>query len=58
MILVVVYVDDIIFGSNLTTLSIKFATKMQEEFEMSMLGELPFFLGLQVNQTKNGIFVS
>jgi hypothetical protein len=31
---------------------------MQEEFEMYMLGELSFFLGLQVNQTKNGIFVS
>jgi hypothetical protein len=57
MIVVVVYVDDIIFGSNLTTLSIKFATKMQEEFEMSMLRELSFFLGLQVNQTKNGIFL-
>jgi hypothetical protein len=46
MIVVIVYVDDIIFGSNLTTLSRKFATKMQEEFEMSMLGELLFFLGL------------
>jgi hypothetical protein len=51
MIFVVVYVDDIIFGSNLTTLRRKFATKMKEEFEMSMLGELSFFLGLQVNQT-------
>jgi hypothetical protein len=58
MIVVVVYVDDIIFGSNLTTLSKKFATQMKEEFEMSMLGELSFFLGLQVNQTENGIFVS
>jgi hypothetical protein len=58
MIVVVVYVDDIIFGSNLTTLSRKIATKMQEEFEMSMLGELSFFLGLQVNQTENGIFIS
>jgi hypothetical protein len=58
MISVVVYVDDIIFGINLTTLRRKFATKMQEEFEMSMLGELSFFLGLQVNQTENGIFFS
>jgi hypothetical protein len=58
MIVLVVYVDDIIFGSNLTTLRRKFATKMQEEFEVSMLGELSFFLGLQVNQTKNGIYVS
>jgi hypothetical protein len=57
MIDVVVYVDDIIFGSNLTTLSRNFATKMQEEIEMSIMGELSFFLGLQVNQTENGIFV-
>jgi hypothetical protein len=49
MIFLVVYVDEIIFGSNLTTLTREFATKMQEEFEMSMLGELSFFLGLQVN---------
>jgi hypothetical protein len=54
----VVYVDDIIFGSNLTTLRRKFATKMQEEFEMSIMGELSFFLGLQVNQIENGIFIS
>jgi hypothetical protein len=58
MIIVVVYVDNIIFGSNLTTLSRKFATKMQEVFEVSMLGELPFFLVLQVNQIENGIFIS
>jgi hypothetical protein len=51
MIIVVVYVDDIIFGSNLTILRRNFATKMQEEFEMSMLGQLSFFLGLQVTQT-------
>ena len=51
MTVMAVYVDDIIFGSNLTTLRRKFATKMQEEFEMSKLGELSFFLGLQVNKT-------
>jgi hypothetical protein len=38
MIFVVAYVNDIIFGSNLTIPSRKFATKIQEEFEMSMLG--------------------
>jgi hypothetical protein len=37
---VVVYVDDIIFESNRTTLRKQIATKMEEEFEMSMLGEL------------------
>ena len=28
------------------------------EFEMSMIGELSYFLGLQIKQLKNGIFVS
>ena len=45
MIIVVVFVDDIIFGSNLQILSVNFASKMKKEFEMSMLGELTFFLG-------------
>jgi hypothetical protein len=57
MIVVVVYVDDIIFGSNLTILRKQFSTEMQKEFEMSMLGELTFFLGLQVTQTEKGIFI-
>ena len=30
---------------------------MQKEFEMSLLGELRFFLGLQISQKKNGIFI-
>ena len=51
MIIVVVYVDDIIFGSNLQILSVNFASEMKKEFKMSMLGELTFFLGLQVYQT-------
>jgi len=50
MIIVVLYVDDIIFGSNLNPLRNQFSTKMQKEFEMSMLGKLTFFLGLQVSQ--------
>ena len=58
MIIVVVYVDDIIFGSNLQILSVHFASKMKKEFEMSMLGELTFFFGLQVYQTDEGIFIS
>ena len=48
MIIVIVYVDDIIFGSNLQVVSVNFAFEMKKEFEMSMLGELAFFLGLQV----------
>ena len=41
-----VYVDDIIFGSNDDRLSKKISTKMKSEFEMSLLGELTYFLGL------------
>ena len=48
MIIVVVYVDDIIFGSNIQILSVNFASEMKKDFEMSMLGELTFFLGLHI----------
>lgn len=58
MIIVVVYVDDIIFGSILNTLSEQFANDMKKEFEMSMLGELIFFLGFQILQSDKGIFIS
>ena len=58
MIIVVVYVDDIIFGSNIQILSVDFSFEMKKEFEMSMLGELTFFIGLQVHQTKEGILIS
>ena len=58
MFFVVVYVDDIIFGSNLQTLCVDFSSEMKKEFKMSMLGELTFFLGLQVYQTDKGSFIS
>ena len=45
LIIVEIYVDDIIFGSDNDQLSKLFAQSMQNEFEMSMLGELKFFLG-------------
>ena len=48
MIIVEVYVDDIIFGSDDGKLSKDFARMMQQEFEMSLLGELNLFLGLQI----------
>ena len=57
MIIVIIYVDDIIFGSNLQMLSEHFSSEMKE-FEMSMLGELTFFLGLQVSQSNKGIFIT
>jgi hypothetical protein len=46
ILLIEVYVDDIIFGRDDDRLSLKFAKDMQSEFEMSLLGELSFFLGL------------
>ena len=49
--------DDIIFGSNDDRLSKKFSTNMQSEFEMSLLGELTYFLGLQISQQEKGIFI-
>lgn len=58
MTIVVVYVDDIIFGGNKDTLCKEFVDQMQSEFEMSMLGELSYFLGLQISQQDKGIFIS
>ena len=53
-----VYVDDIIFGSTKDELAYSFSKLMQAEFEMSMIGELNHFLGLQICQQETGIFIS
>eukprot|EP00253_Pinus_taeda_P036599 PITA_36599 len=58
LLILAVYVDDIIFGSNEEGMSQNFALVMQKEFEMSLLGELTYFLGLQVQQNKDDIFLS
>jgi len=58
IILVQVYVDDIIFGSTNEEMCEAFVKAMKSEFEMSMLGEMNFFLGLQVKQLKDRIFIS
>ncbi|GKE01192.1 retrovirus-related pol polyprotein from transposon TNT 1-94 [Tanacetum coccineum] len=58
ILLVQVYVDDIIFGSTNPDFSKRFANLMKNNFEMSMMGELKFFLGLQVHQSPRGIFIS
>ncbi|GJZ09790.1 putative ribonuclease H-like domain-containing protein [Tanacetum coccineum] len=58
ILLVQVYVDDIIFGSTKKELCIAFEKLMHEKFQMSSMGELTFFLGLQVYQKKDGIFIS
>nr|GEW54750.1 putative ribonuclease H-like domain-containing protein [Tanacetum cinerariifolium] len=57
-ILVQVYVDDIIFGSSNPQLCREFEALMHEKFQMSAMGELNFFLGLQVLQKEDGIFLS
>ena len=46
MIIIEVYFDNIIFGSDDDRLSQRFAKDMQKEFDMSLLGEMKFFLGL------------
>jgi hypothetical protein len=56
--LIEVYVDDIIFGSDDDRLGQKFANDMHNEFEMSLHGELSLFLGLQIRQSNQGIFIS
>ena len=53
-----VYVDDIIFGSTNEDFCKEFGDLMSKEFEMSMIGELSFFLGFQVKQMKEGVFIS
>eukprot|EP00253_Pinus_taeda_P033436 PITA_33436 len=58
LLILVVYVDDIIFGSNEESMSQSFSWVMQKEFEMSLLGELTYFLGLQIQQNEGGIFLS
>ncbi|KAJ9566535.1 hypothetical protein OSB04_002501 [Centaurea solstitialis] len=53
-----IYVDDIIFGSTKAKLCKKFESLMQSQYKMSMMGELTYFLGLQVKQSEKGIFIS
>lgn len=58
LLIVQVYVDDIIFGATNDSLCEEFARLMGSEFEMSMMGELNFFLGLQVKQSPRGTMIS
>ena len=55
ILVVKVYVDDIIFSSTNLALVEKFKDLMSSEFKMSMIGELSFFLGLQITQKEDGI---
>nr|GEX57433.1 putative ribonuclease H-like domain-containing protein [Tanacetum cinerariifolium] len=58
ILLVQVYVDDIIFGSTKKSLCNEFEQMMHKRLQMSSMGELTFFLGLQVKQKDDGIFIS
>ncbi|GJW60208.1 putative ribonuclease H-like domain-containing protein [Tanacetum coccineum] len=58
ILLVQVYVDGIIFGSIKKSLCTEFEKMMHKKFQMSYMGELTFFLGLQVKQKEDGIFIS
>nr|GEU35412.1 hypothetical protein [Tanacetum cinerariifolium] len=53
-----VYVNAIIFESTKKELSTEFEKLMHDKFQMSFMGELSFFLGLQVKQKSDGIFIS
>ncbi|GJX77104.1 retrovirus-related pol polyprotein from transposon TNT 1-94 [Tanacetum coccineum] len=57
ILLVQIYVDDIIFGSTNQVFSNRFEKLMKDNFEMLMMGEKKFFLGLQVHQSPRGIFI-
>ena len=52
-----IYVDDIIFGSTNKASCDEFSKVMTKKFEMSMMGELKFFLGFQVKQLNEGTFI-
>nr|GEZ40423.1 putative ribonuclease H-like domain-containing protein [Tanacetum cinerariifolium] len=58
ILLVQIYVDDIIFSSTNPQLSRQFEKLMHIKFEMSMIGELKFFLGIQIHQSLRGIFIN
>ena len=53
-----IYVDDIVFGSTSSECALDFAKERKNEFEMSMVRELTYFLSFQVKQLNDGIFLS
>ncbi|GKA38599.1 retrovirus-related pol polyprotein from transposon TNT 1-94 [Tanacetum coccineum] len=58
ILLVQIYVDDIIFGSTNPKFSKRFEKLMHGRFEMSLMGEMKLFLGLQIHQSPRGIFIN
>ncbi|KAI3669359.1 hypothetical protein L6452_40592 [Arctium lappa] len=58
IILIQIYIDDIIFGSTNPKYCKNFSNLMVSRFQMNMMGEMNFFLGLQVKQFSTGIFIN
>ena len=58
ILIVQIYIDDIIFGATNVSICEEFAKSMHNEFEMNMMGELNFFLSLQIKQLKEGTFIN
>ncbi|GKC90814.1 retrovirus-related pol polyprotein from transposon TNT 1-94 [Tanacetum coccineum] len=58
ILLVQIYVDDIIFASSNTAMCDEFANQMTNKFKMSMMGQMSFFLGLQISQSPRDIFTN
>ncbi|GJR03518.1 retrovirus-related pol polyprotein from transposon TNT 1-94 [Tanacetum coccineum] len=53
-----IYVDDIIFASTDPKDCDRFSNEMSSKFQMSMMGQISFFLGLQISQNPRGIFIN
>ncbi|GJX97151.1 retrovirus-related pol polyprotein from transposon TNT 1-94 [Tanacetum coccineum] len=58
LLLVQIYIDDIIFASTNSAMCNEFANQMTTKFKMSMMGQMSFFLGLQISQSPRGIFIN
>ena len=58
LIIIQIYVDDILFGATNNNLCVEFSLLMTREFEISIMGELTFFIGLQIKQCNDGIFIN
>ncbi|GJS04756.1 retrovirus-related pol polyprotein from transposon TNT 1-94 [Tanacetum coccineum] len=58
LLLVQIYVDDIIFASTNTAICNEFANLMTTKFKISMMGQMSFFLGLEISQSPRGIFLN
>ncbi|GKC11013.1 retrovirus-related pol polyprotein from transposon TNT 1-94 [Tanacetum coccineum] len=58
LLLVQIYVDNIIFASTNTVTCSEFANQMTTKFKISIMGQMSFFLGLQISQSPRGIFIN